>query len=348
MNPLRLPFKRVLITFGFFLTPLVTAELLVYEGFSLVHYPVGSDMENRIALSEGVMYWDAYKVPEPQAFVHSQEGSLTYEANGQRLVASGGHILSRQTLRAYAVLGDLSAGQVQTYSEGTYYLSFLMQLTDPLTGYRGFELANGTRADSDLIFRVHNFSVEGRDGQWVLDLEVPHNEVAGLGPVTAEVFLFVVRFDLGADTDTVAVWVNPSDLSAEAGNDPVYSGTANNLAFDRLAFSDFASQDTPEEGNIRWDEVRLATTWEAALPFIEEIQVLPPAQVVARATDGGLSLRFSSATGLQYQLQQSATLEPGSWVDTGDTVPGNGGILELSAVLPSDGGLFYRIGVSAE
>ena len=282
---------------GFGLASLANAELLVYEGFSLDHYPVDTDLQNIPSSALGVMYWDAYKVPEPHAFVRTQEGSLSYEANGRRLVTSGGHALSQQTLRAYAVLGDTSTGQVKTYSDGTYYLSFLMQMTEPLFGYRGFELANGTRADSDLVFRIHNYSVEGRDGEWVLDLATPHNEVAGLGPVTTQTILIVARFDLRPGLDDVTVWVNPQDLSSEAANEPAYTVGFYNISFDRLAFSDFASQQQWLEGNIRWDEVRIATTWESALPW-------EPTEAQASAFDDSEDLgdgRFLSPWFGEYQ-----------------------------------------------
>ncbi|MCC5807202.1 MAG: hypothetical protein JJU00_12835 [Opitutales bacterium] len=81
----------------------------------------------------------------------------------------------------------------------------------------------------------------------------------------------------------------------------------------------------------------------------ELIEVVAPERVTALRQDDGLSLSFPSVSGLTYRLQQSATLAPDSWNNTGASVSGTGALIEMMATLPGNGErLFYRIAVDAD
>lgn len=79
----------------------------------------------------------------------------------------------------------------------------------------------------------------------------------------------------------------------------------------------------------------------------DAVPLVLPERVVAAVRDGELVIEFPSVSGLTYQVQQSVTLQPGSWTDVGSPVFGTGALLEIPATLPASGeGVFYRIAVS--
>ncbi len=79
----------------------------------------------------------------------------------------------------------------------------------------------------------------------------------------------------------------------------------------------------------------------------DAVPVVLPERVVTTVRDGELVIEFPSVSGLTYQVQQSGTLQPGSWMDVGSPVSGTGALLEIPAMLPASGeGVFYRLAVS--
>lgn len=85
------------------------------------------------------------------------------------------------------------------------------------------------------------------------------------------------------------------------------------------------------------------------LSIEDVVPVVLPERVVAAVRAGALVIEFPSVNGLTYQVQQSTTLQAGSWTDVGSPVPGTGTLLEIPATLPASGaGVFYRLAVSAD
>jgi hypothetical protein len=76
-------------------------------------------------------------------------------------------------------------------------------------------------------------------------------------PVDADVHLFVVKFDLSADfsSDGITVWIDPQLGSGDPAGGVSLTGL--DIAFDSLAFSDYASN------SVAWDEVRWGSTFDS-------------------------------------------------------------------------------------
>jgi len=83
---------------------------------------------------------------------------------------------------------------------------------------------------------------------------------------------------------------------------------------------------------------------EASTTPIGAEHLKPPSIVVALGGEAGLSIA-NSVTGRTYQLQRSETLLPGSWMDVGTSLPGNGGILQFTETVDPQAvpRHFYRV-----
>jgi hypothetical protein len=85
------------------------------------------------------------------------------------------------------------------------------------------------------------------------------------------------------------------------------------------------------------------------LSIDDPVEVVAPVGVITSVREGALHISFPSVEGLSYQVQSSPSLAPGSWVDVGSPVLGNGESLEIPTTLPAAGeGVFYRLAVSAD
>lgn len=151
---------------------------------------------------------------------------------------------------------------VTNSTAGTVYLSFLFQsgfenaAAQPAV-YQTLGLWNGTGANDGL--RDFEAGIASGDfGTTNYAYRVDNSTVGNLGVASnSSVHLFVVKFDLSAAaaSDSVTVWLNPTLGAGEPGGGVTLSGR--DLAFDRLVFSDYASNST------NWDEVRWGTTFNA-------------------------------------------------------------------------------------
>ncbi|MCW1924534.1 immunoglobulin domain-containing protein [Luteolibacter arcticus] len=113
---------------------------------------------------------------------------------------------------------------------------------------------------SDADFATTNFGFRYNDSQ-VGNLNLP---------VDGNVHLFVVKFDLSdaGGGDSLTVWIDPALGSGE----PVGGSTLSDLdiAFDSLAFSDYASN------SVAWDEVRWGSSFDSVT-----LNTNPPANFAA-------------------------------------------------------------------
>ena len=90
------------------------------------------------------------------------------------------------------------------------------------------------------------------------------------------VHLFVVEFNLSATAggDSVTVWLDPTLGAGDPSGGVTVSGQ--NIAFDRLATSDYAS--TGSTGNSgAWDNIRFGTTFnDVTIAAVPEPTTLAP------------------------------------------------------------------------
>jgi hypothetical protein len=105
----------------------------------------------------------------------------------------------------------------------------------------------------------------------------------------------------------------------------------------------FASLDTA--GKRLWITVNQATASPINLSVAAPAP--PPAPAVSAVIKNGASitLTLQTLTGHTYQLQQTASLSPAAWQNTGSAQTGNGAALNFTATAPGTG-QFYRIVIS--
>ena len=173
---------------------------------------------------------------------------------------------------------------------GTYYLSFLMDLSDvgtTNTGYRAFEahtassLANGVRNWSLGIHNDGDFGTLGGSlKKDTIGMNVGGQNIA-LGDVTTDTGanLFLIKFVLSATaaSDSVTAWMNPA---LTASGDPAGGQTlvGRDVAFSFLSMADFG------DGNIGIDGIRLGTK------VTEVVDIPEPSSAALLLGLGGLAL----------------------------------------------------------
>jgi hypothetical protein len=201
-----------------------------------------------------------------------------YSRNGGNYVVAGSGLthssLSGEAGNAAYSPGDGTRYQRdlgQTYSSGTVYLSFLMQIPEDQDVYGAVELQSGKDADPGRVFQVgmlrkddgsvaanHEFAASSRSsvGGGRLDTAI-------LGGFDTDVHLFVVRFDL--DAGVAAVYFDPTDatdLTTGGLTVTLFSG----FSFDRVGIANFGDLSIPNTAAATIDEIRLDTTAPTLVP----------------------------------------------------------------------------------
>ena len=156
--------------------------------------------------------------------------------------------------------GRILSSAYDDSSTGTLYIGVLLQLETASSEYRAFELHDGGFDDGGN--RKLQIAVGESVGGLVpaSDFALRINESAGmtLGAHDTDVNLFVIRIDFSntANSDTVSVYRNPTDLTVEANNTATATITNTDFRFDRTSFARFN-----DGAGIAFDEVRIGTTF---------------------------------------------------------------------------------------
>ena len=265
-----------------------TANLLVYEGFdytvpSNIEYSgtgeiVQNSVDGAISLDNvnSVIRTADWMGPN---FVTVQSGSLSYtDGQGNSVITSGGHgTLNNARGIRY---------ETETYAAtgGSIYGSFLWHtpnLNDD-DAWRGFF---DTRNPSGLNTRIGVGLVD--DGEFTnTNLQVRlggDNIDTGIGLEEDTTYYIIFRHDHNSNGQLTdfTLWLNPSDLSAEANSTISYS--ADELTLGWGGFSGFSIQKDNLTGgeNPSYDEIRIGTTWDAvAIPEPSTLMLLGMASVV--------------------------------------------------------------------
>ena len=197
-------------------------------------------------------------------------GSLTY---GDSLYAgSSGDKVSKGPDAAGIAAGNSGRSErlldsslvVTNATAGTVYVSWLFQTGNQNTAtqpaiYQTFGLWNGTGGtDANRDFEAGIASGDFGGTNYAFRLNNSGSFVGNLGVAAdSNVHLFVARFVLGATagSDSVTVWLDPTLGGGTPTGGVTFSGT--DIAFDRLVFSDYASNSSA------WDEVRWGTDFDS-------------------------------------------------------------------------------------
>ena len=210
-------------------------------------------------------------------------GSLAYGGAGYAVTPGNniavptysGGIGYNNSGRMYRLLDSTTT--VTSSTVGTIYLSWLYQSGQQggATTYQMLDLYNGGTADNQRTFTAGLTQNGGNSGS---QYDFGVNEGYHSTGVTADtaVHLFVVEFNLSATAggDSVTVWLDPTLGAGDPSGGVTVSGQ--NIAFDRLAISDYAS--TGSTGNSgAWDNIRFGTTFnDVTIAAVPEPTTLAP------------------------------------------------------------------------
>ncbi len=240
------------------------AALTVYEGFASTNYTAGQ-------LSG--------QSPTVTGFVtNAWSGNTNISAGGASQALTYSNIISDNTGGSYSTaVGGKTTRAMSTILGGngvsgtnTYYISLMMQVsTVASNNYRAFELESqfnnrnfqfGAAADTDSI----NW------GMRVTTATTTYlTNVSAVTAVTNETVFAVLklRYSSAANDDAVDLWVNPSDLSSEAGSTNFVTISGFDFLHNsakNIVFSSYSGT-----GTASWDEMRVGSTWADVTPVPE-------------------------------------------------------------------------------
>lgn len=200
--------------------------------------------------------------------------------------------------RMYRLLDSTTT--VTSSTTGTRYLSFLYQSGQEhgATLYQMLDLYNGNTQNASRTFTAGLTTNGGLTGTQY-DFGVNEAYTSTGVAADASVHLFVVKFDLSASaaSDNVTLWIDPT-LGA---GDPTGGITISNvdIAFDRLAISDYAAVGTNGGNSGAWDEIRFGNTFNSVT-----VTAVPEPSTVALMTlgAGGLVLGMRRMRGRKLNI----------------------------------------------
>jgi hypothetical protein len=259
------PLMSMMVATGSLLPSFASAALLSRDSFSA--YVPGQELPLQnptIAGYAGAWTDVAFGNAEPAV----ESGNLVYA--GANYVAGGGDKVGKAA--DGAGIGAGNSGRVERLldtalvasdaTNGTLYLAWLFQTGNEGVAanpnvYQTLALWNGTGGNDGL----RDFEAGIAAGDFATPnygFRVDNNAPANLNIAPdANVHLFVAKFVLSSTdlSDSVTVWIDPVLGAGEPAGGVTISGK--NLAWDRLALSDYASNSS------HWDEIRWGTTFNS-------------------------------------------------------------------------------------
>ena len=247
-----------------FVTAPARATLMAYEGFASTNYTAGQ-LPGQSPVVSGFVTNAWYNNTNVSAGGASQ--ALTYSnivsdnTGGSYTTAVGG----RSTRAMSTVLGGNTV-----LGTNTYYISLMMQVSTVATNnYRAFEL------ESQFNNRNFQFGAAADTGSinWGMRVTTASStfltNVSTVTAVTNQTVFAVMklRYSSAANDDSVDLWVNPSDLSSEAGSTNFV--TISGFDFLHNSAKNISLASFTGTGTASWDEIRVGTTWADVTPVPE-------------------------------------------------------------------------------
>lgn len=339
------PNNRIWISAGLLLPATALADLVSQDAFSA--YTIGAELPAQNPTIPGyVGAWTDVAFGDAEPAVSA--GSLTY--GGANYTPGVGNKVGKSA--DLAGINGANSGRVQRLLDsaltvtntttGTIYLSWLFQTGNENAAanantYQTLALWNGS-AGNDALRDFEAGIAAGDFATGNYAFRVDNNTPANLGVAPdGNVHLFVAKFVLSdtAASDSVTVWIDPALGAGEPAGGVTISGR--DIAFDRLVFSDYASNSS------NWDEVRWGTTFDNVT--VDPVFPAAPAFELQ-------PLNFVGAVGATVTLQAGAISSPAptyQWQESDDgingwtDVPGaTSALLEIPSAPFSATG-FYRV-----
>lgn len=194
----------------------------------------------------------------------------------------------------------------------TLYLSFLQQPVKTSLFYE-FELDRGTE-------RIAGIGNDTRTN--TVNLRAPAGAFTPIGPGSTNINFYVMRIDFKPGNDDVRVYRNPTSRSEPAQPTLGLSEVAD-LPFNRISLAAFANDNA-----VKFDQIRLASSWEQAVAAAPEFAVQPSSNVVSSDVfrqltiaaqvlhgNGQFYYLLDAHTGVRVQLNRPAQWLPGDVVE---------------------------------
>lgn len=276
------PTYRLLIYTGLLFPATALADLVSQDAFSA--YTIGAELPSQNPTIPGyVGPWTDVAFGDAEPAVSA--GSLTY--GGANYTPGVGNKVGKSA--DLVGINGANSGRVERLLDssltvtnattGTVYLSWLFQTGNENAApnantYQTLALFNGNGADDG--FRKFDAGIAAGDfGTPNYAFRVDNNTPANLGvSPDSNVHLIVAKFVLSdaAASDSVTVWIDPALGAGEPTGGVTISGR--DIAFDRLVFSDYASNSS------NWDEVRWGTTFsnvttDPVFPAVPSFELQP-------------------------------------------------------------------------
>jgi hypothetical protein len=269
---------RSFILAGCLLLP-ATAQYLSHDPFA--GYTPGAELQsaNGPAVTGYTGAWSDIDFGDAEPAVVA--GSLAYGnpayagSSGERVVkgADTGGVGAGNSGRAFRLLDSSLA--VTDATTGARYLSWLFRTGNENAAanantYQTLALYNGSTADANRNFDAGIAGGDFATGNYAFRAENSASFVGNLGLAPDNgVHLIVAKFSLSSSNngDGITVWIDPPLTGSEPAGGVTRTGF--NTQFDRLAFSDYASNSSA------WDEIRWGSTFASvtvlpAQPFIRQ------------------------------------------------------------------------------
>jgi len=323
--------QSVLLALGVMAGSILSAQPLAYDGFA--NYPEDYPGDGSIpdkntpfvefdAKNDGLM--------NVQSDSGLSFGRLPTEDGLLNMSSGGTEMTVRVDTSNDGSLGDFISSEGVIGKDGTtLYVSFLYQITNP-AGQGFWEFQNTANGNSRFGLN-HGWGPStplGFDGNKLHDQD-------------GQIHFLVVKIDYQPGEDEVTVWLDPNLASLEGGATPAVTNLTTDASFDSFWFK---GQGVESDAQLYlFDELRISSTWEAALGGVP---LLPPAPVTQLTAIGAsnesvaLSWEDSSAVETGYVLER-ATSEGGPWTEVTTTDADVTSFLDTG--LEAETTYFYRV-----
>jgi signal transduction histidine kinase len=243
----------------------------------------------------------------PGGYDARSSGNLAFIPNDRRV----GRYLDCSINGNFGVYGYLdSSGRIG--ADGTtIYLSFLQQPAKTSLFYE-FELDRGTERIAGIGNDTHADTV---------NLRAPAQVFTPIGPGNTNVNFYVLRIDFQPGGDDVRIYRNPTSNLEPAQATLTMRGIAD-MSFNRISLAAFANDNT-----VKFDQIRIASSWQYAVAAAPEFSVQPASNVVSSDVfrqikisgqvlhdDGQTYYLLDGDTGVRVLLDLPMRLAPGDIV----------------------------------
>lgn len=311
-----------------------TDNLVGIEPFD---YPNGA-----IAGRKGGSYWDFDNSTENDAFFGHTTTSSNWSATGGSPQVADGVLLTQNSSakREYNGPGEGTGGgsdeRFGSFSDNAQFNQHVVYYKFEMTRRAGATWAGASSFDfgtERYLFGVPNATnpATGKREFAIHDLNANQHGYSGIEPIDDQLYTLVAKLDF--DNKLAALYLDPNLSAPEGSQTPVatYPHTSSNWS-SSIRFGSGGS------GNVEWDQLRVATTWEA-------LNDGPPV-----ANDDAITMHQLGKARLQVLTNDTGSIKPSSLSilsgpSSGTAIPSPDGTIlyEHTTGLPPTDSFTYQV-----